>query len=74
MININQFKIEYIIITLFVVIFIIKTKKSINNKRFKWKSFITGLLTILLSIPIIFLLKPVLIYICIIAIIVLLIT
>ena len=67
-------KIEYIIIILFVVIFIIKTGKSINNKRFKLKSFITGLLTILLSIPIILLLKPILIYICIISIIVLLIT
>ena len=65
-INIDQLKLEYIIIIAFIVMFILRTGQSIYNKKFKMSSFVTGLIMILSSIPIVILLKPVLLYICII--------
>ena len=69
MINIDQFKLEYIIIIAFIVMFLLKTGQAIYNKKFKIGVFVTGLLTVLMSIPLVILLKPLLLYISIIVII-----
>ena len=69
MINIDHLKIEYIIITAFIVMFLLKTGQSIYNKKFKIGTFVTGLLAVLMSVPIVILLKPLLLYISIIVII-----
>ena len=64
--DINQY-LFYIVIIAFVVLFLCKTSLTIYNKKFCPKKFVVGLITVLLSIPIVYLLKPILIYVCIFA-------